>query len=463
MKKIAVLIAVSVLTGCVSTPAYQRPPVNLPAHWQAGTHLVKSSAMPSGPWWRTFADPALDRLMQTALGDNLDLEVAAARIEQARAVSRINAAGALPSISLDVAAARSKKLFDTGAGNQYVAQLSVSFEPDLWGKYAALRRSGEAAVAASVETGNAMALALTGRVATAYFQTVALQQRISLQKDGIDAARRIDLIIEIRYRHGALSGLDRAQSKANLARIEAGLPLLEQARRQTLHGLGLLLGRNPENADVVSADLTDGTVPRTIPEALPSDLLLRRPDIRQAEASLKAAHADIAVARANLFPSLLLTAKGGAASTQLAGLLGSPAAILGIGVDLLTPLFQGGRLEAGVALNRARYRELLANYRTVILGALRDVESALTAFEATQTAEAFQRTRAIEAERGFALSRIRYEAGQIDTLRLLLALLDWLDAQDSVIQARLTALNALISFHLAVGGDMSADRTASAK
>lgn len=463
MKNIAYLIAALVLTGCANTPAYKRPAVNLPAQWQAETRLIKSSTMPSGPWWYVFADPALDDLMQAALGDNLDLEAALARIDQARAVSRINVAGALPSVFGNVGVTRSKKISDAAAGNQYAAQLGIGFEPDLWGKYAALGRSGEATVTASVETSNATALALTGGVASAYFQTAVLQHRISMQKDGIDAARKIDKIIEARYRHGALSGLDRAQSKANLANIEAGLPLLEQARQQTLHELALLLGRNPENVPVVHPDLIDRAVPQTIPEALPSELLLRRPDIRQAEASLKAAHADIAVARANLFPSLLLTAQGGAASTQLAELLGSPAAVFGIGLNLLAPLFQGGRLEAGVALNQARYRELLANYRIVILGALRDVENALAAFEAAQTQETFQRTRSIEAERAFTLSRIRYEAGQVDTLTLLISLRVWLDAKDAVLQVRLSSLNALVSLHLAVGGDLMASRPALTK
>lgn len=442
-----------VLGGCAIHPPYQRPDVALPAAWQgAPTPGDAASVSPQSAWWEAFNDAGLNEIEQSVQEGNYSLKAAAGRIRQARAVTRIVAAEHFPFVSGSIGAARSSRLSGADGVNAFDAKVSAAYEPDLWGRVQNLDQSAEAGLAATQEAERAAALSLASDAAGLYFQLAALNQRIQLARNSITLGERIDAVIQTRHRAGAVSGLDRAQSRTNLANIRAALPALLQARRETLNGLTILAGKPPGALALNPPPLDRVALPERLQVGLPSDLLQRRPDIRLAELNLIAAHADIGVARANLFPALKLTAAGGFTSGQLTDLLKSSSSFLDLGAALLAPIFQGGRLRAEVERARGRHEELLQLYRQTILEALRDVENALVALEQLGEQEKEQQEASTEANRAFALAELRYRSGLTDTLNLLTAQNTWLNTQNAVVQTRFARVNAMVSLYKALGG-----------
>jgi NodT family efflux transporter outer membrane factor (OMF) lipoprotein len=259
-------------------------------------------------------------------------------------------------------------------------------------------------------------------------------------------------MVETRYRAGAVSELDRAQSMTSVADIQAGLPPLEQGRQQTLHALAILTGRTPADLGLQPPPLTRISVPAALPLGLPSELLQRRPDIRQAEANLVAAHANISAARAALFPSLALTGQGGYASDELVSLIRNSSSAISLGVSLLVPIFHGGSLRANVDRSTQRYDELLKQYHQTELGALRDVEDALVAVQKLTEEEILLDSAQQQANRAFELAEIRYRSGATDATTMLTAQNTWLNLQDSVLKVRFARMSALVNLYKALGG-----------
>jgi outer membrane protein, multidrug efflux system len=427
----------------------------MPSSWQGAQALDNTQpAWPARDWWLSFQDATLNELEQTALASNHDLQAAMSRVAEARATARIAGANLYPTVDARFRGngnrgRRTRRSLGDRAND---AELIAAFDPDIWGELHDLTQAAQAQALAASEARAETALAVCASVASSYFQLAAFDERTELVRQTIATAQRIDALIETRYRAGAVSDLDRAQSKTSLANIQAGLPALEQGRAETLHALAILVAKTPADLAVQPPPLTRISLPATLPVGLPSELLQRRPDIRQAEANLIAANADIGAARARLFPSIVLTGEAGYVSDQLSNLIKSSNSVVSLGVTLLAPIFHGGALRANVDRSTERYNELLQEYHQTILGALRDMEDSLVALQKLREQEDLLDEAERQARRAFELAEIRYRGGAIDAFTMLTAQNTWLNTQNSVLQTRFARMNALVSLYRALGG-----------
>ncbi len=441
------------LSACAVHEPYQRPETRLPPAW-TGHNPAQTAALGASTtgWWRTFEDPSLIGLVDAVIANNHDLRAASLRIDQARSFARQTTADRYPALSGGIGIERTRPLSTGGATNQFTVDGTIGFEPDLWDKFANLSRSAQSQVDAASESERVIRLTLTADAAVAYFEHAASAQRLDLAQRSLAVAERIDGIVGVRYRNGAVSGLDRAQSKTSLSTIRATLPSLEQALAQSRLTMALLAGKQPYAMDVAAPRLTDVRLPERLPVGLPTEILLRRPDIRLVEANLRSAHADIGVARANLYPSLRLTSELGFASPELSNLLKGSSGLLGVGAALLTPIFQAGRLQAVTERTRHRHAELVQTYHQTVLGSLREVEGALVALEKLAAQEAMQKEVIEHAGEAFRLAEVRYKAGSVDALTLLSTQNTLLGAENSALQTRMQRISSLIALYRALGG-----------
>jgi len=443
-----------ILAGCAVGPEYLRPPLSIPAAWQASAGGTTGTAgeWPAPAWWKSFADPELDRLEETVRQGNPDLQAALSRIKQARAAAGIAGADRFPSLQAGAGAARGTSGGGAGSASDWEMQLSGRYELDLWGKYQRAREAAGADLQGSVFGREALALDLSGEVATTWFRLLAVHDRLAIATETLELERQNLDILEKRHRAGRISGLDLAQAKANRAQVEANLFTLEEERQKTANALAILLGKAPGALDTLPASLMLVVLPPAIPAGLPSALLERRPDLRAAEAGLVAANAEVGAAKANLLPSISLTAAGGYASQSLTTLLRPDSAFHSLGAGLLAPLFEGGRLRSEYALSQARFEELGHNYHRAVLAAFGEVENALVAIKQQAGRETFLEEAAGQAERSYRLALIRYEAGKIDYLPVLEADRSWLGARNALVEARLARLAATVALQVALGG-----------
>jgi len=455
---IASLLALVVLSlsGCSVQPPYQPPVVNTPPQWSKQALLPATDPVwPVTDWWMSFQDPGLDALTRRVLAQNHDLRAAAARIEQARSVVKVVDANRSPAFGGGVGVERSRAL-TSGArtDRNYTLDLGVSYEVDLWKRFDALTRNALAQADAAAETERVTRLTLAAETAQNYFALAALDDRIALVRQTIATADRVDRIIEERYRAGAVSGLDRAQSRTNLVNIRASLPPLEIARTEAQNALAVLSARVPGSLEVVPPAVMKIVLPSRLPTGVPSEILRRRPDIRLVEANLLAAHADIGVARANLYPSLQLTADTGFASPDLTKLVRGSSGVLTLAANLLTPIFQGERLRALVDRSEYRYQELIENYHQTVHEALREVENVLVALERLAEQEAVQKDAIAAAQDAFDIARVRYESGLTDAINLLTAQNTLLAVQTTALQIRAARIGGHVALFKGLGGGL---------
>lgn len=432
------------------------PPATAPtqAAWQGAS--AAATPLPLAPeWWRAFDSPELDALQSAARSGNLEIAAAVARIEQADALVRVAGANLLPTVDLGSDASRSRQASSSGGSARYTNRLGLSlqasYEIDFWGKNRAGTRAAEWDAAASRFDRETVALSVAASIANAYFSILAAQDRLKLAEGNLSIAQRSLDAIRARTAVGTATALDVAQQENLVLQQRAAVPPLRQQIRQNSHALAVLTGRTPAATAIDGGSLADVEIP-AVAAGLPSDLLVRRPDIRQSEAQLEAAEADVVVARAGLFPRIQLTADGGVQSSMLRTLFEPGAVFWSIAAGLTQPLFDAGRLEAQLAQQRARYGELLANYRQSILSAFRDVEDALAASEQTEQQEKLQQAVVANARRAFEISEARLREGTIDLLTLLNTQQTLFQAQDALAQIRLARLQASVGLFQALGG-----------
>jgi NodT family efflux transporter outer membrane factor (OMF) lipoprotein len=338
----------------------------------------------------------------------------------------------------------------TGSSSTSVT-LSASYELDLWGRNAFGVRAARSALRASRFDEEAARLTVVAGVADAYFQVLALRGRLVIARENLAVAQRVFKVVDSRVRNGANSELDRARQATAVLTQQAALPPLELQERQTLIALAILLGRAPEGFGTAAASLDGLTVPAVAP-GLPSELLVRRPDLASAEAQLAAANADVGAARAALLPTIALTGSAGLASTALINVLKAPILAFNLGASLLQPIFEGGRLRAQVTIAQSREQELALAYRKSVLSALGDVESALSATSHTDEQAALQEQVLEQARLSLKLAEVRYREGADDLLVLLDAQRTLFQAEDELRQLRLAQLEASVDLFKALGG-----------
>lgn len=452
MRTGVIFLLVAGLSACSVGREYQRPDVVTPSAWRDTS--TQAAAWPSSDWWTGFNSPRLDELMAQAARANDDIASAIARVQEADAQVRIAGAPLLPSVGVGAAASRERQQI-TNVGpstySQLSPQLSASYEVDFWGKNRATSDSAKAAAAASRYDRATVELTVMSSVATTYFQILSLRERLDVAQNNLATAQRILDGLQLEERIGTVTALDVAQQDTTVATLSAAIPPIEQQLRQSINALAILVGQPPEMVDVTSGALGDLVQPRVTP-GLPSDLLARRPDVAEAEAQLVAANANITAARAALFPSIELTASGGFVSGALSTLLNPVNRVYALTAALTQSIFEGGALRGQVQLNEARYTELLADYHKVVISAFGNVEDQLTALQQTADQEQRQQDAVTKARRAYDFAQSQLRAGTVNILTVLNTEGALFTAQDALVQARLSHLQAVVGLFNALGG-----------
>ncbi|MDR2925621.1 MAG: efflux transporter outer membrane subunit [Azoarcus sp.] len=443
-------------SACSFTEPLARPDMALPEQWQEAAPAT-GAAMPSADWWRGFGSLRLDALIAEAFAGNPDLRVQGERVIQAELALRAANASLFPSLNLSGNSGRNRN--DPGSNSAAATSdrensalnLAASYEVDLWGRVSADIASGKASLAASRHDYDGARLSLAASVATAWFQYLASVERLDIARENLAIAERVHKVVEARYRHGAVSALDLSRQTTTVLTQRAQIDPLEVQVRQTRMALDILCGRTPSPAAAQDTDTLAGLSIPAIEAGLPSELLLRRPDIASAESRLDAAAANVGAARAELFPRITLSAGGGLATDVLLS-LAHPSSVISLSAALLQTVFDGGRLRAQVETARSQERELLETYRKTILAALKEVEDSLSnAARDTRQEEAHAQILA-EAERGLRLAELRYSTGADDLLSVLDAQRTRFSVQDQLAQLRLARLTDAVNLFKALGG-----------
>lgn len=405
-------------------------------------------------WWQAFGSPELSRLISQAVAGNPDILVAAERIRQAEAQVRIAGASLFPALNLNTGTTRRETFAPNSSvrsDNSSDLGLSASYELDLWGGIAASVRSAEFARSASRFDRETVRLTLITGVASSYFQLLSLRGRLAIARENLAVGERVLRLVEARFRNGAVTPLDVARQRSTVFGLRASIPPLELQEHQNLYALAILIGYPPEKFAATGSPILSLAVPRVAP-GIPTDLLVRRPDIASAEAQLRAANANVMNARAALLPSISLTGSAGLASGFLLNVLNAPTLAVSLGASLAQPIFDGGRLGAQVDVAASRERELVQAYRKAILAALSDVEGALAAGSRTAEQEVMQELVLREAREALRIAEVRYREGVDDFVTVLDAQRTLFQAEDQIAQVRLARLQASVSLYKALGG-----------
>ena len=459
-RRLASIAAVVLLAGCSLGQHFQRPAAVTPPAWH--TDAGTQPAWPAADWWRGFSAPQLDELIAQAQAANFDLAAAVARIRQADAQARIAGAPLLPTLGATGAitrereppAASGKKVIRPGDFTTINPGLAASYEIDFWGKNQAALEAAQATALASRFDRQTVELTVVTGVATTYFQILELHDRLAVAEANIASAEIVLKALQTEQTVGTATALDTAQQETTLAALEAQIPPLRQQLQQSIDALAILVGRPPETVDVAGGTLASLTQP-TVAPGLPSELLARRPDIAEAEAQLKSAHANITVARAAFYPSINLTASGGVASTALTGLLGPTGLFYALSAGVTQPIFEGGALEGQLEFSKARYDELLQDYRKSVVSAFSDVEDALVAVQQTELQVQRQQDAVNKAQRAYDISLAQLQAGTVNLLTVINTENALFPAQDALVQAKYAHLQSIVSLYKALGGGWS--------
>ena len=449
-KNLAVLLLL--LTGCTVGPQYQRPTVNPPeqirGQIQDQSGQAETASFADQAWWEIFEDDTLEALIGEALRNSYDVRLAAWRVEEARAFAGLSRSQYFPQVQASAGASRGRVSGITD--NLYDVNLGVSWEIDLWGRIRRLNEAARADVLASEEARRGILLSLVSEVATSYFQLRELDLELEIVRRSTGAFQETYDLFNRRLEAGAASGLETASAGATLASTTAAIPDLERRIVAEENRLSFLLGRNPGPIPRGAA-LTDQLLPPEIPAGLPSDLLQRRPDLREAEQRLVAANADVGVAVADFFPRLSLTGALGGLAPEVGDLFGD-GKTWSSGGGLLSPIFQGRRLQDQRRAAEARWEQAKVQYEASVTNAFAEVSTALVAYQKLAEIEKEQ-ARATESYRNAVrLSNDRYIAGLADYLEVLQAQQQQLAAENSLAQTRFDRLASLVQLYKALGG-----------
>jgi outer membrane protein, multidrug efflux system len=447
-----------VLAGCLET---ERPSLSLdiPEHYRE-THGAAEAAVPQIDWWRSFRSPELTSLMEQATTANFDIAVAIAQIVQADAQVRIAGAPLLPTLDYNASDTASRVSQQTLSGSGgvgspysrlYSTSLSASYVIDFWGKNrAALNAAVETSVASRYNK-EVVQLTALSTVANTFFQILTAEDRLRIARRNLTDATRILFLIKQQFGAGTSSDLNVAQQEALVETIRATIPPLEETRRQNIAALAVLVGMTPERFNTHTQGTASVTVPRVTP-GLPSELINRRPDVRQAELQLKSSDYSVESARAAFFPTIQLTGQLGFESTALRALFGPGAWFYTAAASLTQPLFDGGVLLGQFEQQRGLQAQYLQAYRKSVLSAFSNVEQALIAVEQTAAQEVIQGKVVSSSRRAFVLSEQQMNSGTVNMVTLLQVEQTLFTAEDQLAQDRLARLLAVISLYQALGG-----------
>ena len=444
------LASLTVMAGCAAPVKYERPPVELPAAWtQAAPRFSED-----GRWWRIYDDGALDKLIEEARTKNGDLLIAAARVDEARALLAEQQSFFFPRVDAQASAARqriSQRNATSFPGipnqfSQYRAGVNLSYEVDLFGRLRAGAAVARAELEGSEASREAVRLALAAQVTKSYYALRSFDQQVTLTRQTLELRDEALRLQRKRFDAGVISDFELRQLEAEAAVVRAQLPPLENAREREEAALAVMLGRTP--ADVMQASfqlgpLEDRLSAPVLPSGMPSELLLRRPDLVAAERELAAANARVSVARSQMFPSITLTGLLGSESRQLSDLFTGPATVWNLAAGIAQPIFSGGRLQAQTDAAQARERAVLAQYQQAIRTAFGEVRTALIAQSRARESFEAESAREEALAQTLRLARLRYQNGVASQL-------DVIDAERGLLAARVARIEALRAHRAAI-------------
>jgi multidrug efflux system outer membrane protein len=455
------------LGGCTVGPDYKRPDIDAPQSFRFSDQEARG--LVDTAWWEEFQDPVLNGLIGTALAENKDVKIAAARIEQFLGQLQTTRAQLFPQVSAGTQAERQRLPIGSAnlpenAGpvfNSYSAVISASWEVDIFGR---LRRQTEAARAsllASEEGRRATILTLVASVASSYINLVSLDRQLEIARATAASRGESVRIFKLRYSYGEVSEMELAQSESEYEAALATIPQLELQIAQQEDALSILLGRNPQ---AIPRDRALGQLALPpVPAGLPSELLTRRPDLRQAEQNLIAANALIGAARALYFPSISLTGAFGTASGQFSNLFTGASKVWSYAGVVTVPIFTAGAIGGQVRQAEARHQQILLEYEKSIQTAFQEVSDALIGLRKTQDALIVQGRQVAALSRYAHLARLRYEGGYTSYIEVLDAERSLFNSQLTQAQTQGTVFASIIQLYKAMGGGWVtyADRMAS--
>ncbi len=441
------------------------PPADipLPDRYRAASRLDKGF-QPAPDWWRSFGSSELDALVEQAISANHDIAAAVARIQQANAQTFVAGTQLIPAGGVSMrrswsrASAAAQDTEQTGVLDEKLPVvrlwrlgLAASYDIDFWGKNAALVLAAKDTALASRYNRRVIELTVVTTLLNTYFEILAAQDRLRIANENLRVAIRVGDIIRQRVDAGTSTTIDQAQQDYIVVQQRALIPRLTRLLEQDTVALATLLGVTPDRVFVRGGGLRRLTVPLVSP-GLPSELLLQRPDIQEAEARLASAAANLASARVALLPSFQLTGERGYESTLFKTLFQPQAVLYNVAASATQPIFDAPRLLGQIEFQEAVQRELLERYRQVIIAGLTDVERALIAIREIAREERLIRQSLAITRRGYELSESQLSAGAIDLTTMLNVQRNLFEAQDSLAQIRLSRFDAIVSLYLALGG-----------
>ncbi|STQ91050.1 efflux transporter outer membrane subunit [Iodobacter fluviatilis] len=456
-KTILALLIASTLSACALTPPVADTQTELPSAWRSD---FVSDVSIGRNWWAQFDDPVLDQLISAAEAHNQNLVIAAARIDEARAALGISSAEQLPRLDLGGKAGRGQSTQIGSPSDSYSLGATASWELDLWGRIKNTNDAAKADLLASEYNRDAVALALYANVAQSYFNLRALDQQLAIAQDTLKTRQESFQLRKRRFEGGVTSELDMRQAEVELAAAQASVPGIEQSIAKVSSSLSILIGQNPremiESGIARGKELKQIILPVNVPLGLPSELLVRRPDIQASEQSLKAAGARIAAARAAYYPTISLTGLLGTESASIGDLFSGPAKTWSFLGNLAAPLFDNGRTAANVDGATARQKQAVANYRLSIQQAFAETQSALIARSSSAKVVAAQQLQLDSLSRQLKLATLRYDNGFSGYLEVLDAQRSLFQAQLNLAAAQRDQLNATVDLYKAMGGGWKA-------
>ena len=455
------VVAAALLGGCAIGPDYRRPSVAQPPTFR-GQATAEAVSFADAPWWEVFQDPSLKALIQEALRNNYDVNIAVARVQEARANLSIARSDLYPSLDYSGGASRSKigpgVSGQTGgpvrnATSSYFAAMSASWEVDIWGRIRRLTEAARATLLATEEARRGVWLTLVSDLGQAYFELLALDVRLQIARNSTNAYQRTyDLFLD-RFNLGVASKLETSRALGALGDAQATIPQLESDILAKENQISILLGKAPTPIPRGKPMYEQPVVP-TVPTGLPSTLLERRPDLRQAEQQLVSANAQIGVAKAEFFPKVSLTALLGTASSDLSTVTGASMIWTGSGI-FSGPLFNMGRTLGFYRASIAQWEQARLQYQQAVLTALREVSDALTALGKLNEAEMGQDTAVRALEEAVEHATARYRQGLANYFEVLEAQQQLYPAQNTLAQIRRDRLLSHVRLYKALGGGWS--------
>jgi multidrug efflux system outer membrane protein len=456
------------VVGCNAGPNYKRPATSTPSDFRGALApeiapaTQTTSSLGDQRWSAVFQDPVLQQLVTEALQNNLDLRVAAQRVLEAQAQVGITRSQQLPSLNaggnysaLQIPSSLAGNNSNGTPSNSFFSgggfSASAAWNFDFWGMYRRQSEAARAELLASEWAQRATRATLVQDVAQAYFQLRSLDAQLEITKNTIKARQDSLKLTQSLEKYGAGSLADTRQAEELLHTAQANLPELRRQIAVQENTISILLGHNPEGIDR-GLNVADQPHPQDVPTGVPSQLLERRPDIQQAEATLIAANARIGVAKAQFFPQISLTSLGGSASSQLQNIFSGKNAYWYAAGSLSEPIFDGGRIRSNYHLSQAQEQEMLLEYRKTILNALKDVSNSLVAYKETRERREEQTALVFSATDAVRLAKLRYSGGNTSYLEVLTTATDLYDAQLQLAQTQEQEAASLVQLYSALGG-----------